>query len=328
MNDFEYLPVLSGVEAMDLLAGIPDSRILAGGTDLLVLIKEGLLAPPALVNIKGLGELRRITSEEGGLRIGALVTLAMIEESGEVRQGYTALAQAASLAASPQLRNMATVGGNLLQRPRCWYFRGDYNCWLKGGDECYAVGGENHHHAILDSGPCVAVNPSDLAPALIALDASLEYQSYEPMRDVTTDHTIPVEQLFRNPTEDRRIEHNLQREELITGVTIPPQPEGLKSVYLKAMERQAWAFALVSVAARVAVTEGVVGDSRIVLGGVATTPWRATAAEGALAGKELNAGNIEEAARLAVEGAHPLDDNGYKVPLARNLVRRALNNLA
>lgn len=322
MINFEHVTARSEAEALDLLGPNGAGSLIAGGTDLLVLMKEGLAQPHRLVDIKGLDALRGIATEGKGLRLGALTTLAEIEESDQLRERYTVLAEAASLAASPQLRNQATLGGNLLQRPRCWYFRGDYNCWLRGGDICYAVQGENHHHAVLGSRPCIAVQPSDLAPALVALDASLR------LRDSQGERELPAEEFFRNPTDDRRIEHDLGQGELITAIILPPQPEGARSTYLKAMEREAWAYALVSVAARLVVREGVVQDARVVLGGVATTPWRSQSAEETLLGQEASEESFEQAAAAAVEGAHPYDDNGYKVTLARNLVRRALARLA
>ncbi len=322
MINFEHVSARSEAEALELLGPNGSSSLIAGGTDLLVLIKEGIAQPQRVIDIKGLGTLRGITPDGGALRLGALTTLTEIEESDQLRQGYTVLAEAAALAASPQLRNQATLGGNLLQRPRCWYFRGDYNCWLKGGDICYAVQGENHHHAILGSRPCIAVQPSDLAPALVALDASLQLRGTDGERELT------VEAFFRNPTEDRRIEHELGQGELITAITLPQQPEGARSTYLKAMEREAWAYALVGVEARLVVRDGTVEDARVVLGGVATTPWRATSAEEALRGQEASEETFQRAAAAAVEGAHPYDDNGYKVTLARNLVRRALSRLA
>lgn len=322
MINFEHLTATSEEEALAALAGKSGTNVIAGGTDLLVLMKEGLSQPERLVDIKSIEGLHGIATEGEGLRIGALVTLSELEESAQVRQGYSALSQAAGLAASPQLRNMATIGGNLLQRPRCWYFRGDYPCWLKGGVICYAVQGENHHHAILDSGPCVAVHPSDLAPALIALESSVRTQASGGGR------TLLLEEFCRNPTPDRRIEHDLQPGELITSIDVPAQPAGARSIYLKAMEREAWAFAVVSVAARLAVESGVVRDIRIVLGGVANTPYRSAQAEAVLAGNQLSGEVIEQAAAAAVEGARPLKDNSYKVALTRNLVRRALTSLA
>ncbi len=322
MIDFEHASVSTQAEALDLAGPDGAGSFIAGGTDLLVLMKEGITKPSRLIDIKAIDGLRGVTREGRGLRIGALTTLAEITESAAVRQGYEALAQAAGLAASPQLRNMATIGGNLLQRPRCWYFRGDYFCWLKGGDTCYAVTGENHQHAILDSGPCIAVHPGDIAPALVALDASVE------IRGPLGDRTIPAAEFFRKPTEDRRIEHELYGGELITAILLPEQPGGSRSTYEKAMARGAWAYALVSVATRVAVTDGVVSDARIVLGSVATMPWRTTEVEQALLGKAPSEEAIARAAGLAVAGATPLKDNAYKLPLARNLVRRALTTLA
>lgn len=322
MINFQHMSAATEAEALSLAGSDGTASFIAGGTDMLVLMKAGIAQPRTLIDIKSLTALKELNLAGGGLRIGALVTLAELEESPLVRDGFTALAEAASVAASPQLRNMGTVGGNLLQRPRCWYFRSDYECWLKGGDICYARDGENHHHAILGSGPCVAVHPSDLAPVLVALDASVEIGTAAGGR------TAHIEEFLGDPTPDRRLEHDLRPGELITAISIPAQPDGMRSTYLKAMERGAWAFALVSVAARLAVSDGVVTDARLVLGGVATTPWRVVDAERALVGQPLGQAAIEAAAASAVEGARPLRHNGYKVTLARNLVRRALTSLA
>ena len=322
MNNFEHHSVTTNQEALDLMARDAGARIVAGGTDLLVLMKEGVEQPPTLIDIKQVRELAGVETSAGGLRLGALTTLTELEESADVHRDYTALAEAAKVAASPQLRNMATVGGNLLQRPRCWYFRSDFNCWLKGGDTCYAAQGENHHHAIFQAGPCVAVHPSDLAPALIALEASVEITGPGGERSVL------VEDFLRDPTADRRIEHDLQPGELITAVVAPSGPEAARSTYLKAMERAAWAFALVSVAVRLTLEGGEVSDVRIVLGGVANTPQRAVEAERVLIGRQAGVEAFDLAAQSAVEGARALQHNGYKITLARNLVGRALTQAA
>lgn len=318
MFDFEHVTVESEPQALDLLRREPASRLIAGGTDLLVLMKEGVERPRKLIDIKMAPGLRGVAVEEDRLRVGALTTLSEIVESEVVDARFTALSQAAASAASPQLRNVATIGGNLLQRPRCWYFRSGFDCWLRGGDVCYAANGENHHHAILGSGTCVAVQPSDLAPALVTFDAEVEIASSSGRG------AVPVESFFRVPTADRRIEHGLEPGSIITSVNLPVPAEGMRSVYLKVMERKAWGFALVSVAVRLRLEQGNVSDVRIVLGGVAITPWRCTAAEETLLGRAFDSETIGQAADRSVEGAHPLRDNGYKVVLARNLVKRAL----
>lgn len=321
MNAFEHLTATSADEAIALLGDSRsgEARVIAGGTDLLTLMKADLAAPQRLIDIKPARELGSLRfDDDGTLRIGALTTLARIERDPELAQRLPILPASVRDAATPQLRAMATVGGNLLQRTRCWYFRGEQHCWLKGGSECFARPGQNKYMAIFDQSPCVAVHPSDLAPALVALDASVVVEGSGGRR------TIAVADLMQPPTEARRTETNLAAGDLIVEIVVPPQPTGARGVYKKAMDRHAWAFALASVAAQLALEDGVVRHARLVLGGVANTPWRARSAEDALMGKRLTPELARDAAALAVEGAQPLAHNAYKVPLARELARRAL----
>ncbi len=218
---------------------------------------------------------------------------------------------------------MATIGGNLLQRPRCWYFRAkDFHCWLKGGNECHARDGENQQHALFGESPCVAVHPSDAASALVALDATVR------LRSSAGERTLSVADLFAEPTEERRTETVIRPDELIVDVRLPASAAGTRSTYRKAMDRKVWAFALVGVAALMRMDGGAVADARIVLSGVASIPWRAQAAEQALIGQPATPERIAAAAEGTVAVAQPLSHNGYKVPLARNLVRQALADLA
>jgi xanthine dehydrogenase YagS FAD-binding subunit len=323
VKTFAYHSPRTIADVADLLSRTADqdgAKPLAGGTDLLTLMKADLLAPERLVDIKRLAELdHRIAEDAAGLTIGALTTLAQLEETPLVRTRYPALAEAAALAATPQLRNMATIGGNLLQRPRCWYFRNPrVHCWLKGGAECQARQGENQLHALFDVSPCVAVHPSDPATALVALDASVRLRGPDGERDV------PLTEFFAPPTDSRRAETIIAPDELIVSIHIPQASAG-PSVYLKAMERKVWAFALVSVAAQIRLEEGRIEFARIVLGGVAPLPWRATAAERILTGAAPDEARIAHAADAALEGAQPLAHNGYKIPLTKTLVRRALD---
>ena len=298
-------------------------RPLAGGTDLLTLIKADITAPSRVLNVKRLDGLSAGISEapgpSGGLTLGALTTLTEIETSPLLRQPYAALAAAAALAATPQLRNMATIGGNLLQRPRCWYFRTPHlNCWLKGGDDCPAHDGENQLHALFGSGPCVAVHPSDLATVVHALDAEVH------LRGTSGERTLPIAEFFAAPAEDRRTENTVRSDELILSVRLPALPPGTRSTYLKAMDRKIWAFALVGVAAVLRLAAGRIVTARLTLGGVANTPWRATAAEQALLGATPSEALFARAAEAALEGATPLQRNPYKVPLIKSLVHSAL----
>lgn len=320
MRPFDYTRPESLDDALLRLAGSGgEARPLAGGTDLLTLMKAGLNAPSRLLDLKRLDELSAGVdlADDGGVRLGALLTLAAIERDPRLGARYPLLAQAAGSAATPQLRNRATLGGNLLQRPRCWYFRDpQIGCWLKGGDDCPARDGLNQHHALFETGPCRAVHPSDLAGALLALDAAAV------VRDARGERRVALAELFAAPESARRRETTLGDDELLTAVDVPAAPAGARGVYLKAMERKAWAFALVGVAALVAP-----GHVRLVANGVAATPWRLRAAEDALADGALDAADIDRAAAAAPADAEPLAHNGYKIALLQGLVKQALTAL-
>jgi xanthine dehydrogenase YagS FAD-binding subunit len=218
---------------------------------------------------------------------------------------------------------MATIGGNLLQRPRCWYFRNPrVNCWLKGGADCPARDGENQYHALYDVSPCVAVHPSDPAAALLALDAFVR------LRGASGEREMPLADFFAPPTAERRRETVIAGDELIVSIRIPPLAADARSTYLKPMERKVWAFALVGVAALIRIDNRRVTHARIVVSGVAPIPWRAAAAEQVLLGTEPTDEVIAQAADAALESTQPLSNNGYKVPLAHALVRRALSEVA
>jgi xanthine dehydrogenase YagS FAD-binding subunit len=300
-----------------------DNRVLAGGTDLLTLMKAGIASPTRLVDIKRAGLPQGIEVTSDGVVIGALTTLADIEASAKLQDRHAALVEAAAVAATPQLRNMATIGGNLLQRPRCWYFRNPrLSCWLKGGDDCPARDGESQLHAVLGGGPCHAVHPSDLAPALVTLDAHVR------LHGPRGERTVPIAELFVLPTDERRSETHVAEDELIMSIRLPAAPVGTRSTFLKAMDRRAWAFALAGVAARLRLDGKRVADARLTLSGVAPIPWRAQDAERELVGAEVGRPLFERVAAVALAGASPLRLNGYKIPLARTLVRRALETLA
>ncbi len=321
MKSFAYESATSIDEVIPLLADHADgvARPLAGGTDLLTLMKADITVPARLIDIKRLEGLPRGVEETAdGITIGALTTLTDIETNALLHERCPALVEAAAVAATPQLRNMATLGGNLLQRPRCWYFRNPrVQCWLKGGTECQARDGENQQHALYGDSPCVAVHPSDLAPALAALGAQVR------LRGADGERVLPLEAFFALPTEERRTETVLGDDELILSVHIPTN-ERMSSTYVKAMDRKVWAFALVSVAAAARVANGRIEDVRLVLGGVANTPWRLHAAEQHLIGAQVSADVITHVAAIALSDAQPLQHNHYKVPLAKALIHRAL----
>lgn len=321
MQPFEYTSPTSTGEVITLL-GAGETRALAGGTDLLTLMKSEVVTPQQLVNLKHTDLPRGITLDGDTLTIGALTSLSEIESSALAQGHAPALVEAIAVAATPQLRNMATLGGNLLQRPRCWYFRSPaFHCWLKGGSECQARDGENQHHAIFDKSPCVAVHPSDPATALVALDAEVV------LRGADGERSVPIAEFFALPTDERRTENILADDELITAVRVPPQ-NNMRGTYLKAMDRKVWAFALVSVAVTLRLDNGRIADVRVVLGGVAPVPWRSAAAEQVLVGQQPDAALFDRAAQAALADAQPLELNGYKVPLAQALIRQALAALS
>jgi xanthine dehydrogenase YagS FAD-binding subunit len=321
MRNFEHIDVFDLTTAIRLL-GQPKTEALAGGTDLLGELKRRIRSPERLVNLKPIREGREIRLDNEGLRIGALASLSQIEDHPLTAKHLSILSQAISLTATPQIRNMGTLGGNLSQHPRCWYYRNPlFPCWLKGGEVCLAVTGENKYHAILGAEICHAVHPSDLAPALIALDATIQVQGPDGNR------TLPLEELYRNPGKGHRTMTILRPDELITEVLVPIPAKGSHGLYLKAMERKAWSFALASVAAQASFEGGRIADVRLVLGGVAPAPWRAREAEKILRGQRLSEDLARQAGEAAVRGAHPLKDNAYKARLARGLIGKALEAL-
>ena len=332
MKAFEWMSPTSIAEVVSALKSAPApndpdeaARPMAGGQDLLTTMKDYLTRPSRVVNLKGLRGLDRIEEDgKGGLRIGALLTLAQLEEHPIVRRSFPGLAEAAHSVATPQIRNLGTVGGNLCQRPRCWYFRlEEVVCLKKGGSECYAATGENKYNAILGGGPSYIVHPSDLAPVLVALGASVLVVGPEGKR------TIQLEKFFTLPSEGSiRRENVLQNDEIITHVQVPASKFAAHSSYLKFKERESLDFAIASVAAAVALENKVITEARLVLGGVAPIPWRVPKAEGYLIGKTLSSEVARTVARIALEDAKPLAKNAYKIPLTQTLVRRALVKVA
>jgi len=329
MKTFEWASPATINEAVQLLKSAPvtsdideAARPMAGGQDLLTTMKDYSTRPSRVVNLKGIRGLDRIQGNgRTGLTIGALVTLSQLEENSVVRASFPGLAEAAHSIATPQIRNLGTVGGNLCQRPRCWYYRlEEVICLKKGGSECYAAKGENKYNAILGGGPSYIVHPSDFAPMLLALGASVSVVGADGKR------VIPLDKFFTLPADGNiRRENVLKNDEIITQIQVPASPVAARSTYLKFKERESMDFALASVAAAVQLRANKsIAQARVVLGGVAPIPWRAPQAEQFLVGKMLGPDVLAEAARLALQGAQPLEKNAYKVPLAQTLVRRAL----
>ena len=331
MKAFEWTNPTTVNEAVKMLADASRGDIdeaprpIAGGQDLLTTMKDYMSRPSRLVNLKSIRGLNNIALNARGLTIGALVTLTELEEHAGVRKSFPGLAEAALSIATPQIRNLGTVGGNLCQRPRCWYFRlEEVICLKKGGSECYAASGENKYNAILGGGPSFIVHPSDLAPMLVALGATVT------VAGATGKRVIPLDKFFTLPSEGNiRRENVLKNEDVITEIQVPASPLAARSTYLKFKERDSLDFALASAAVALRLAPNrTVRDVRIVLGGVAPVPWRVPAAEKFLIGKSLQPDVLAQAGKIALADAKPLEKNEYKVPLAQTLIRRALTKAA
>jgi xanthine dehydrogenase YagS FAD-binding subunit len=318
LSNFDYIRVRSLREAIDQLrAG--DARVHAGGTDLLGCLHDGAFTAEKLVSLTGLEELRGIRkTPDGGVSIGALTTIREVAEHPFLREHFSGLPQAASQVASPQLRNQGTLGGNLCQRPRCWYFRGEFECARKGGAFCYSAAGENRYHAIFGGGPCYSVHPSDTAPMLMALGASLR------IAGPTGERTTPLDEFFVLPQEDLTRENRLEKGEIVTEILLPPPGGGHHSSYRKVRERGSWDFALTSLALALQMRERRVTSARVVFGGVAPIPWRSKGVEQSITGTELDDASIRAAVETAVASAEPLEQNGYKVLLVKGVLEEAL----
>lgn len=324
MNSFDLHNPNSIQQAIGLLDGKDTDnrriRLMAGGQDLLAEMKDRLVEPESVVNLKHIPGLDKIAYDaRTGLNIGALVKVSEVAESAEVKRHFPALAMAAETIGSPQIRHAGTIGGNLCQRPRCWYYRNEaIVCLKKGGDRCYALNGENKYNAILGGGPSFIVHPSDSATALVALGASVTIQGPKGAR------TVPLEKFFTLPTVRVRHENLLQPNEVVTHILVPNSPLAARSVYLKFREKSSMDWAMSACAVALQTSGGKVLASRIVLGGVAPIPWRVEKAESLLKGKSADTSTLHAVADAALLGALPLAHNGYKVPLTKTLVRRAI----
>jgi xanthine dehydrogenase YagS FAD-binding subunit len=294
-----------------------NSHVLGGGTDLLVAMREGLVRPERIVDLRRLPGSEAMTwGADGALRIGAATSIAGIASDARVRDRFPALAMACESVGSPALRNMGTIGGNLCQRPRCWYFRSGIPCLKSNGADCPAREGENTHHVIFGGGPCYAVHPSDAAVALTALEAVVHIEGPQGAR------SVPIADFFVLPDPDPRRETVLEPGEFITAIEVPAESSGGRQRYTKVLQRAAWDFALASIA----VVRRVDGSVRMVLGGVAPVPWRVNpSVEEDVASGTLNDDDFEVLAERALYDAKPLSRNGYKVALCRSLLRDAIS---
>jgi xanthine dehydrogenase YagS FAD-binding subunit len=323
MSSFELAKAYTTSQARDLVAEKPNSTMKAGGIDVVDHLKQHLIAPDRLVDIKSVDGLDGIdVVGDGSLRIGALVTLAKVAAHDDIKEKFPALAHACGEAASPQIRNVATIGGNVLQRPRCWYYRLEsYPCIKKGGDTCFAIAGMNRYHVIFGGGPAYPPHPSSAAIPLVAYGASFVIEGPEGTR------TVPAEDFFTLPEVDPQRENILGEGEIITEIRVP-SPAGTKSAYAEVRERAGFDWPLASTAVVVKADGGLVTDARVVLGHVATIPWLSLPAHEALVGQALGPETAAAAGIAAVEGAEPMTQNAYKVDLVSALVRRVVASLA
>lgn len=326
MKAFEYVAPSSLEGAVDRLNERPDESLpLAGGMDLIGLMKDYVLGPERLVALRNIGDLNGIEeTADGGLRIGAMVTVAEIAADARVRDRWPALAAAAGQVGTPQIRNRGTIGGNLCQRPRCWYFRSEhYECLRKGGSACFAVDGDNRYHAIFDTAPCPIVHPSNCAVALQAYGASVTVAGpgsggSEPLRM----QDMSIADFFVRPARNIRRENVLGADQVVASIVLPAASNNAATYTIKHKQSHDWPLAMAT--AVLDMNGSVVSSASIVMGAVAPIPWRSAAAEQSITGQTASVASAEVAAAAAVADAEPLDYNGYKVRLARTAVKRAI----
>jgi xanthine dehydrogenase YagS FAD-binding subunit len=323
--NFKHIDASSTAHALSVLSHYGDrARVLAGGQDLLFRIKKYIVAPECVVNIKTIPGLSYVHAEpQHNLRIGALTTLAQIAHSSEMQQRYSVLAQAAGVVASPQIRNMGTIAGNICQDVWCWYLQDGFSCWKSGGKFCDLAGGDSRYYGSIMGGHlCLSNHPSDTAVALAALDAQVHVASPR------GEHVTAITDFLPGHTwvGGRLQSHTLRADEIVTKIEVPFRPT--HSTYVKFAVRKSWDFAIASVAVSAVIQNGIWSDARVVLGGVATSPYRSREAEDLLRNEQISDAGATEAAEVALEHAKPLKMNGYKVDLSKALVRRALLSLA
>jgi xanthine dehydrogenase YagS FAD-binding subunit len=322
MKPFSYVRPDSLGAAIKAL-GSQGAVLHAGGTDLLGCLRDQIFPASTVVSLSGLKGMRGFDKGgAGGLRIGALTTIAEVARDPRILEKYGALARAASEVASPQLRNQGTLGGNLCQKPRCWYYRGEFHCLRKGGLQCFAVGGENAYHCIFGGENCYIVHPSDTAPALAALEAKVHVEGPKGKR------AVPVEDFYVLPKKDHTRETILGPGEIVTHVELPVAAPGLKSSYRKVRARRSWDFALAGVALALVFEGDRIVRARVFLSGAAPIPWRSREVEDLVMGKKLDPGVIRQAAEAAVRSARPMEQNGYKVPLFKAVIEEQLRAMA
>jgi xanthine dehydrogenase YagS FAD-binding subunit len=297
-----------------------EATVLAGGLDTMDWLKDRVRRPKFMVDLSQISELRGIKEVNGGIEIGAMTPLTEVVHHPVVKEKFGLLMQAAELVASPQIRNQGTIGGNVSQDTRCWYYRGGWNCYRAGGNTCYAdtPTAINREHAIFDADRCVAVSPSDTAPAFVALEAQMV------IRSRSGERIVDAEKYFIGPGIDIMRMNVLKPGELLTAIRVPATWAGAQFYFEKVRDRQVWDFPLVNVASAIKFSNNTIQSARVVVGAVSAVPRRLPAVEAALVGKARSEETADMAGKLAVEGAQTLRYNGYKVPLMRNLVKRAI----
>jgi xanthine dehydrogenase YagS FAD-binding subunit len=302
--------------------GRPNAIAVGGGSDLLGMVKEHLVEPDVLVNLKTIRGLDQVSAKGAEINIGGLITLDTLSHEPLIRANYTVLAEAAESVATPQIRNAGTLAGNICQRPWCWYYRNNFPCFKNGGTKCFSVAGENQFHAIFGGGPSFIVHPSDTAPALVALDAKLRVVG------PSGERIVPAAEFFTLPKVNPAKENSLSKEDVVASVHLPRAAKGTRSTYHKVLDREAWTHAVVSAAVVLEMDGQTCKRARVVLGGVAPIPWKLQKVEAMLVGQRITPELAAKAGEAAVEGANPLTKNGYKVPLAKAVVRRTVLGLA
>ena len=321
MPAFELFQPASVADTLGLLERHgADAWIMAGGMDTFDWLKDRIERPKVVIDLSGVAELKGIKEANGGLEIGAMTSLTEVSRHPLVKERFALLAEAAGLVASPQIRNQGTMGGNVAQDARCWYYRAGWPCYRAGGNICYAdtPTSVNREHAIFEADRCVAVNPSDTAPALIALDAQMV------VKRGGSEVIVPAQDFFVGTGVDITNLTMLQPTDLLTAVRIPGTWAGKQFYFEKVRDRQVWDFALVNIASAITASGSTINEARMVVNGVAARPYRLAAVETFLKGKTRNEQTADAAAEMAVQGAVPLRHNGYKVPLMKALVKRAI----
>ncbi len=289
-----------------------------GGSDLLALVKDRIISPDVVVNLKTMANLNEVSRSVSGVTIGGQMTLDILASHEIIRRDYAVLAEAANSVATPQIRNVGTIAGNVCQRPWCWYYRNGFPCFKAGGNQCFSFAGENQFHAIFGGGPSYIVHPSDTAPALVALNASFR------IIGAGGERRVPAAEFFVLPRQDAAHENVLAEDDVLVSIDVPAAKPGTRSTYQKVLDRQAWTHAVVGAAVVLEMDQQVCRAARIVLGGVAPIPWRLPRVEEMLVGQSITEDLAARAAEASIAGARALSKNAYKLPLTAGLVRRTL----